>query len=391
MRQPLIGSRFLGWVVLVSAGFLAACQPETESASVGGPPPPTVTVAKPVVRELVDQDEYVGRFAAVDDVTVRSRVSGYLDQIRFRDGQMVKAGDPLFTIDQRPLNAALDEANASVATAQAQLEFAQTQFNRGQDLVGRGTIPQVTFDEREQALLSAQALFDAANAAKVRAELNLEFSAISAPIPGRIDRNFVSIGNLVNADQTALTSIVSLDPIEFYFDIDERALINYARDARVRGDSLQEGSGGTPVSVRLAAGNDGPFEGALNFAENRVDEASGTIRLRASFANPDFIMQPGMFGRITVPGSLPYRGVLVPDEAVSSDQNRRIVYVLNDDDTVAQRDVRPGPRLFGYRVIRTGLTGEETVVINGLVRIRSGMTVTPELVELPPEAPQSEG
>ncbi|MEM8852649.1 MAG: efflux RND transporter periplasmic adaptor subunit [Pseudomonadota bacterium] len=365
--------------------ILAACQNE-EAAAPQQQAAPKVTVAHPVVRQIVEDDEFVGRFAAVDFVSVRARVGGYLREVHFSDGQMVAEGDLLFTIDQRPFRRELEQDDAMLRTANAQLEYAQAQFDRAEELVGRGTIPSATFDERQQALLTARASVDSANAARERAALELEYTEIRAPLAGRIDRRLVSVGNLVQADSTILTTIVSLDPIDFYFDIDERALLNYARDARARGGVLQEGASGLDVTVRLADANDGTFEGRLNFAENRVDDQSGTIRLRARFDNKDLILQPGMFGRVNVPASLPYQGVLVPDEAVASDQSRRIVYVVADDNTVSATPVRPGPRIYGYRVIREGLTGEETIVINGLPRLRPGITIDPIREELPPEA-----
>lgn len=371
--------------ILLLTVTVAACQPE-EAAQQPQQAAPKVTVASPVVRQIVEDDEFVGRFAAVDLVSLRARVGGYLQEVHFTDGQMVDEGDLLFTIDQRPFRRELEQDEAMLRTANAQLKYAQAQFERAEELVGRGTIPSATFDERQQALLTARASVDSASAAKERAELELEYTEIRAPLAGRIDRRLVSVGNLVQADSTILTTIISVDPIDFYFDIDERALLNYARDARARGGVLQEGASGLDVTVRLADADDGTFQGRLNFAENRVDDQSGTIRLRARFDNPDLVLQPGMFGRVNVPASLPYEGVLVPDEAVASDQSRRIVYVVADDNTVSAKPVRPGPRIYGYRVIREGLTGEETIVINGLPRLRPGITIDPIREELPPEA-----
>jgi RND family efflux transporter MFP subunit len=368
---------------------LAACGDESASKAqqqAALPPPPTVTVAKPVVRDVVDDDEFVGRFEALDEVDIRSRVGGYLQKVHFTDGQIVKKGDLLFTIDQRPLQAEVAEAQANLKIAESQVEFAAKQLERARELSTRGNISVSALDERQQEFIAAQAQVQGVKATLDSARLDLEYTEIRAPLSGRIDRHLVSPGNLVEPNATILTSIVALDPIYFYFDIDERSYLAYARDARVRGVALQEGAGSVPVQVRLYDERDGPFEGKLDFAENRIDEGTGTMRVRAVFANPDLIMQPGLFGTVTVPGSLPYRGVLVPDAAISSDQDRRIVYVVDDQGKVSPQQVRPGPRQYGYRILRDGLTGDETIVINGLMRVRPGATITPDLVELPPVA-----
>lgn len=348
-----------------------------------GPVP--VTVAKPVVREVVEDDEFIGRFEAVDQVTVRARVGGYLDKVHFRDGSIVNQGDPLFTIDQRPFQAALQEAEARLAVANTLVEFTKGQFERAEKLSQTGNIPIATLDDRRREYLAAVGEVDGAQAEVVRAKLDLEYTEIKAPLSGRIDRRLVSAGNLVQADQTALTTINSLDPIYFYFDVDERQFLAYARDARSRNESLQEGAGGVDVTVRLADDMESPVKGKLDFAENRIDEATGTMRIRAEIANNDLILQPGLFGRVNMPGSLPYKGILVPDDAIGADQDRRIVYVVDAEGKVSAKPIRIGPRLYGYRVVRDGLTGEETIVINGLMRIRPGVTVKPELVTLPPE------
>jgi RND family efflux transporter MFP subunit len=347
--------------------------------------PVPVTVAKPVVREIVEDDEFIGRFEAVDQVTIRSRVGGYLDHVHFKDGAIVKAGDLLFTIDQRPFQAALDQANASLNVARTLVDFTKVQFDRAEKLTQTGNIPTSTLDDRRREYLSAMAQVDGAQASVARAQLDLEYTQIKAPLSGRIDRRLVSVGNLVQADQTALTTIVSLDPIDFYFDVDERQFLAYARDARTRKASLQEGAGGVDVKVRLADDIESPVLGKLDFAENRIDQATGTMRIRAQIPNKDLILQPGLFGRVNMPGSLPYQGILVPDDAIGADQDRRIVYVVDDAGKVTAKPIRLGPRLYGYRVVRSGLTGNETIVINGLMRVRPGVTVKPELVTLPPE------
>jgi multidrug efflux system membrane fusion protein len=350
--------------------------------------PPAVTVAKPVVREIVEDDEFVGRFEAIDFVEVRARVGGFLEQIHFDEGSIVQAGQLLFTIDQRPFETALAQAQAQLNISQTQATFAESQFQRAEELIGRGNIPAATLDERRQEFLAAQAAVEGARAAVQRAELDLEYTEIRAAISGRIGGRLITPGNLVQANQSVLTTIVSLDPIHFFFDVDERSFLAYARLARESGETLQQGAGNLPVLARIADARQEPFEGQLDFAENRVDEASGTLRVRARFANPDLVLQPGLFGRINVPGSLPYEGVLIPDEAISVDQNRQIVYVLGEGNTAEIRVVRPGPRLHGYRVIREGLTGEEQIIINGIVRVRPGVPVSPELVELPTQATQ---
>lgn len=347
---------------------------------------PVVTAAKPVVREIVEDDEFVGRFEAVDEVAVRSRVDGYLDQIHFKDGAIVNKGDLLFTIDQRQYQAVYDAAESQVDVASSLLDFSKAQLDRAQELARTGNLAAATLDDRRREYLAAQAAYQGANATMRNANLNLEFTEIKAPVSGRIDRRLVSVGNLVQTDQTLLTTIVAQDPIDFYFDIDERAYLAYARDAKERGGTLQEGGTGLDVTVRIADREQTAFPGKLNFAENRIDNATGTMRLRARLANPDGVLQPGMFGRVNLPGSLPYRGVMIPDEALGSDQDRRIVFVVDDTGTVSAKPVRPGPRIDGYRVIREGLTGDETIVINGLMRIRPGVKVKPQLVTLPPKA-----
>ena len=349
-------------------------------------PPPTVTVAKPVVREIVEDDEFVGRFEAVDEVDVRARVGGYLEEVHFTDGAIVREGALLFTIDQRPFKTAVATAEANLKIAAAQVDYTTKQLERARNLSARGNLSVSTLDERQNDYLAAGAELAGAGAALERARLDLEYTEIRAPISGRIDRHRISIGNLVEPNATILTSIVSLDPIYFYFDIDERSFLAYARDARERGVSLQEGAGAFKVKVRLSDERDGSFEGTLDFAENRVDAGTGTMRVRAVFDNPDLVMQPGLFGIINIPGSLPYEGVLIPDSAISADQDRRIVYRVDGEGKVSPQQIRPGPRLHGYRVVRDGLTGEETIVINGLMRVRPGVTVTPEKTELPPVA-----
>ncbi|WP_432761469.1 efflux RND transporter periplasmic adaptor subunit [Rhizobium calliandrae] len=362
----------------------------SQSLAQNAPPAAPVTVAKPIIRDVIDSDEFIGRFEAVDEVSVRSRIGGYLQEVHFQDGTMVKQGDLLFIIDQRPYVNALNEATASLEVAKSTLTNADAQFQRTQALAGTGSLSASNLDDRRRDLISAQANVRGAQAAVDRASLDMEYTKITAPLSGRIDRRLISVGNLVQADQTVLTSIVALDPIDFYFDVDERRLLSYADEARKNGSALQQGGGGLDVTVTIADPHQQPFKGKLDFAENRVDNQSGTIRVRARFPNPNFVLQPGLFGRIHVAGSNSYKAILVPDEAIAADQDQRVVYVVGADGGITPKSVRLGPKLYGYRVIRSGMTGDETIVVNGLMRIRPGVKVAPQLIQLPQEASNEE-
>jgi RND family efflux transporter MFP subunit len=366
---------------LLAAFFSASIS--SNAISQETPPAPQVVVAKPVVREIVDRDEFIGRFQAAEEVQLRARVGGYLQAIKFKDGQLVKEGDELFEIDQRPFATALGQAKASLSVANASLIFAQAQFDRVNSLVKSGSQTVSSLDDRRRELDSAFANVQGAQSALDRANLDLMYSRITAPLSGRIDRHLISVGNLVQLDQTVLTSIVMLDPIDFFFDIVERRLLYYADTARKRGEVLQSGGGGLKVSVKLGDRDGSPYSGTLDFAENRVDPQTGTLRARARFANPDFVLQPGLFGRVELEGSNSYQAVLIPDEAISSDQDERVVFIVDKDNVVTTKAIRPGPRVFGYRVVRSGLDGSESIVVRGVVRIRPGMKVDPKETTLP--------
>jgi RND family efflux transporter MFP subunit len=346
---------------------------------------PQVTAAKPVVKQIVEWDDFTGRFEAMDDVSIRSRVTGYLEQVHFQDGAVVQKGDLLFSIDRRSFQAAVEESRSRLEIAKTTLELAKQEYDRAASLRTSGAVAETVYDQRRQQYFAAQAEVSAAEASLQQAQLNLEFTGIQAPISGRIGRKLISIGNLVNANDTVLTTIVALNPIYFYFDLDERSYIAYSRSA-LQGASPS--SRDIPFEVRMSIPGDAKEvrTGSMNFVDNRVDGATGTVWGRALFDNSDLFLQPGMFGRISIPGSGRYEAVLIPDEAIGSDQNRRIVYVLKPDNTVAAQQIRPGPKIDGYRVVREGLTGAETVVVGGLMRIRPGVTVAPQNTTLPPVA-----
>ena len=376
-RASANGWRHLGGLVIAVALFAAPHLAAAQNA-----PPPAVTVAKPVVKDVVEFDDFIGRFEAVDQVDLRARVSGYVDKIHFIDGAIVKAGDLLFTIDQRPYQAALDEAQASVESAKARVAFAQGDVARAENLRKSGNITGQIYDERTQTLATAVADVNRAEATLNRAKLDLLFTEIRAPISGRMSRRLVSLGNLVTANETVLTNVVSMDPINFYFDVDERSYLAYVK---LSTGSLRVSSDSNPNEVEVATSNEKEpiHKGHMDFTDNRIDASSGTMRARAVFDNKDLTLVPGLFGRIRILGSDKYRGVLVPEDALGSDQDRRVVYVVGSDNTISLQPVRVGSRIDGYRSIREGLKGDETIVVNGLMRVRPGIKVDPKLTTLP--------
>jgi RND family efflux transporter MFP subunit len=358
-------------------------------AQAAAPPPATVTVSAPLQRDIVEWDEFTGQFAAVDYVEIRARVSGYLTEIHFGDGDIVKQGDLLFVIDPRPFEIARESAQAQIAQAQARLDLANAQLQRTTELRRSDFAAQSTLDERRAEMRGAAAALDTAQAAMRSAELDLEFTRITAPVTGRISQHRVSIGNLVNGGSagttTLLTTIVSLDPIHFLFDMSEADYLAYQR-AVARGALSSTRESSLLTEVRLTDEKTWTRQGILDFVDNSVDRSAGTIRARAVFANPDFFITPGQFGRLRLPGSERYPAILIPDSAVVTDQSRKIVMTIKDDDTVEPRLVRPGPMVDGLRVIREGLGPKDRIIINGLVRARAGAKVTPQPGRIEPDA-----
>ncbi len=344
--------------------------------------PPAVTVSTPLQKEIVEWQEFTGQFAAVDYVEVRARVSGYLTEIHFSDGQTVKQGDLLFVIDPRPYEATLAAAQAQLGQANAQLDLAQRQLERSSELKTKGFEPVANYDQRVSELKVAAAAVESAKAAIRSAELNVEFTQIKAPITGRISNHLVSIGNLVSGGEggsatTLLTTIVSLDPIYFNFDMSESDYLAYERAIK-RGLATVTRENATPVELHLTDEKDWPHKGKLDFIDNQVNRLSGTIRVRAEFPNSDFFLTPGQFGRIRRPGSEPYEAILVPDSAVVTDQSRKIVMTVKDDGTVEPKVVRAGPSYDNLRIIRDGLAPSDRIIIDGLLRARAGAKVTPQ-------------
>jgi len=362
---------------------LAGCKPGESRAVPASPPAPLVTVAKPTKRLIAEEDEYVGRFVAVDAVEVRARVSGYLDAIHFRDGQLVEKGDLLFSIDQRPFEAALAQVQASLSQVRANLAYAEADLERGQGLVRGSTITQQSFDQRTQAKRVAEAAVKAQEAAVRQATLDLEFTELRAPVSGRIGDRRVSAGNLVTGGTTGATTllatIASIDPIRFEFTMDEASYLRYVRLA---GDAVGAANRGINVPVRLKLIDEAEFShvGRTDFVDNAIDRGSGTIRGRAEFANSDATLTPGMFGRIHVPAGPPSEAVLVPEVAIGTEQVRKFVLVVDRENVARPKFVTLGPNVDGLRVIASGLEPDDRVIINGLMRARAGSKVVPQEV-----------
>ena len=368
-------------IVAASALMAAALYGCSSRSEAQAPPAPAVTVAVPLVQAVQDWDEFTGRFEATQSVEVRARVGGYISGVHFRDGDYVRRGQLLFTLDPRPAQAALASARAQLSQAQAQLTLAQSELERAETLLASQAVSQAEVDTRRGALQTAQAAIAAANANVRARQLDLEFTRVTAPISGRVSDRRVDAGNLVAGGSSAadvLTTVVSSAPIHFVFDGSEAVLLKYQRQAR---------NGAAPIQVRLQDESAFNRAGTLDFTDNAVDTASGVIRLRAVIPNADGFLKPGMFGQARLAGSGSYNAMLVPDAAIATDQARRVVYVVAADGTVTPRAVQLGPLVDGLRVIRSGLQRTDRVIINGVQRIQApGMKVQAKTGRIQPVA-----
>ncbi|MGX1586361.1 efflux RND transporter periplasmic adaptor subunit [Brevundimonas diminuta] len=349
------------------AAALYGCSKGQEAPAQGAPP---VTVAAPLSQQVVDWDEFTGRFEAPRSVDVRARVGGYIQSVHFKDGDFVRQGQLLFTLDPRPAQAALASARAQLAQGQAQLTLARTELTRAEGLLASQAVSQAEVDAKRGAVQTAEAAVAAANAAIRARQLDVEFTRVTAPISGRVSDRRVDPGNLIGGGSSAgdvLTTIVSSSPIYFVFDGSEALALKYQRDAR---------NGSAPIRIRLQDETSYDRTGTLDFTDNAIDASSGTIRLRAVVQNADGFLKPGMFGHAQLAGSGGYAAMLVPDSAVVTDGPRKVVYVVAKDGTVGAKPVQLGPLANGLRVVRTGLAPDDRVIINGLQRARPGQKVT---------------
>jgi len=360
MRRQIVG---LLLVPLIGLG--AGCAKKAPP-----PPPPSVVIAAPLQRQVTDWDEYVGRFEATNTVDIRPRVSGYVQKVAFTDGQIVHRGQVLFDIDPRPYEAALQQAMGQEARANATLQDAKVELNRSHALLAAKATSQQDVDTRQAAQLQAEADVQAAKAAVATAQLNLGFTKVVAPIDGRVSDSRAQPGNLVTQDSTVMTDVVALDPIRFAFQAPEDLLLKYQRAQGAKG------AGGTPVQIRLQDEAGYRWDGKIAFVDNAIDPGSGTIRAYALAANHALFLKPGMFGHMRLLASEAHAAILVPDQAVVTDMTRKFVYVVGSDGVVAQRPVTLGSLIDGLRIIRSGLSTANRVVIAGIQRAHPGHKVT---------------
>lgn len=390
MTKLTLAPALFSLMLLLAAAGLSACKEEGSAHAEAPAAPamagPKVTATLPVVKEVGQWEEFTGRFEAAAKVEIRARVSGYLDQIHFKDGQTVKQGDLLFTIDQRPFQAAVREAEASLKSAQNGLNLATKELARSEELTRQGYSSKQTLDTKIESKQTGLANVEAARARLEQAKLDLEFTQVRAPFSGRISRHMVDVGNLVSGGAqgaTLLTTVVALDPIYFYFDIDEQTYLRYSRS-----ETLDVKSGASefsrPVQLALADSNNYEFAGTLDFVDTTLNEQTGTVRGRATFQNADYTLVPGMFGRARIQGTGRKVATLIPDEAVGVDQTRNFVYVLTENNMIGTKSVKLGGMAEGLRIVNSGLEPTDKVVFKGIQMLREGMPVTPEMTQVQP-------
>lgn len=370
--------------LVVSAVLVSGCRPA------GKAPPsaanaPSVAIAQPIPRKISEWDEFTGRLASPETVEIRARVSGYIDKVHFKEGKEVQQGDLLVTIDQRPYQAAFDRLKAELGAARARAELARGEAKRAEGLAATRAISTDTYETRLKNAIQAEESVRSAEAALKSAQLDLEFTEIRAPITGRISNARVTAGNLViggsTANTTLLTTLVSLDPLYCYFDADEASVLRYRQLHR---EGKRTAAMFAPVPAEMALGNEQgfPHKGQIDFVDNEMNPATGTIRARGVFANPDKLMAPGFFARVRIPGSGEYDAVLIRDSAISSDQGRPFVLIVDGQNKTVYRAITTGPMVDSMRVVRDGLSANDRVIVSGLMSARPGMIVQPQLVSM---------
>ena len=358
---------------------LSACG--VDKSAEPSPIAPEVSVAKVVHERLTEWDTFTGRLEAPQTVDLRPRVSGYVERVSFEEGDIVNAGEPLFFIDDRPFKAEVDRREATWQSAMAKLKLAESEFKRAEKLIARDAISVELMDNRRSSLRAAEASAKSAKASLDLAKLELSYTQVDAPITGRVSRALITEGNYIAAGKSILTRLVSTDKVYAYFDADEQTYLNYVKLAKA-GERPSSRSHKNLVLMGLANDSGFPHQGHIDFVDNEINPTSGTIRGRAVFDNSDSGFIPGLFARIRLAGSASYKGILIDDKAIGTDLNNKFVLVLNDDNQVDYRAVTLGEKINGLRIIKSGLTADDTIVVNGLQRVRPGSAVTPVNVDM---------
>lgn len=383
-----VAGRYIAAVFAFAAVALSGCG--SQAATNQTSPPPEVSVANVLAKKVRQWDEFTGRVVAVETVELRPRVSGYVERVAYTEGQEVKKGDLLFVIDQRPYRAALARAEAELARAQSEAQLARSQDARAEKLAASRAISREEYDQRRAATTQGAAAVRAAEAAVTTAKLDLQFTEVRSPVAGRAGRAMVTIGNLAQADSTLLTTVVSLDPVHVYFEGDEQTYLRYNQLAR-EGGRPSSRDARNPVRVGLANEDGYPHEGVVDFVDNQVDPATGTIRARAVLPNADRAFTPGLFARVQLLGSGEFDALLIDDKAVLTDQDRKYVYVLGPENKAVRKDVTVGRIVDGLRVVSSGLTPKDQVIVHGVQKVFfPGMPVQPRVIAMgaPPPAPK---
>jgi len=366
-------TRGLYCLLFFLVSLLFGCS-KNENPNAKAPPKPVIVASQPVQQEIVEWDEYTGRLQAVESVEIRARVSGYLKRIAFKDGGKVKKGDLLFIVDPRPYIAQLHQASAELDRAKSRLDLARNDVGRAQRLLKEQAISEEEYDTRSKNLVQAAASVESAKATVDIAQLNVDFTEVRAPIPGRISRKLITEGNLVTADSTVLATIVSVDPIHVYVDADERSVLKYRR---LSIEGKRQSARDFKINVEMALMDEQafPHHGYIDYVDPEVNPATGTIRARGVFANPDDLLGPGLFARVRVPGSGKYKALLINDRAIAMDQGKQFVMVVTQDNHAEYRPIQTGRLHDGLRIVTTGLSPEDWVITNGLQFVRPGIEV----------------
>ena len=371
-------------MLLIGLAFTTSDE-QTEEQTAETAPAMPVEIGFPIHEEITEWDEYTGRFEASNRVEVRARVSGFIESVNFVDGQIVKKGDVLFTLDNRPYKIALDQANADLEQAKVSLRTAQDNYERVESLKESGAVSTEEYDRRKQALEFAKASIQLSQSKVDNARLNLEFTKVTAPISGLVSRDKVNLGNLIDggsSNSTLLTTIVATSPIHFYFTGSESDYLRYVRLAR-NGERRAARSEGIPVFIKLQDEDDFTHEAKMDFVDNELDNSTGTIESRAVLENKDLLLEPGMFGKARIVGSAEHEAIMIPDDIIGTNQSLRFVYVLGENDVVEARNVTLGPlHSNGLRIVRDGINPKDKLVLNNIQKIAPGTHVSPQLVSI---------